>query len=90
MTYPKGYAVPCENDPEHFIYEDILIHEPEIYPIYEKLTNFIKSFTKLFRFINNGEEIKPSGVRISEKSAKDLSSGYIFTQYNFQMKSFFK
>jgi hypothetical protein len=90
MTYPKGYAVPYENDPKYFIYEDILIHEPEIYPIYEKLTNFIKLFTKPLRFINKTEEIKPSGVRISEKAAKDLSSSYIFTEYNFQMKSFAK
>jgi hypothetical protein len=90
MTYPKGYAVPCENDPEHFIYEDILLHQPDIYPIYEKLTNSIKPFTKPFRFINKTEEIKPSGVRISENAAKELSLGYIFKQYNFQMKSFIK
>jgi hypothetical protein len=88
MTYPKGKAVPCENDPGHFTYEDILLHEPDIYPIYEELTNSIKSFTKPFRFINETEEIKPSGVRISESSAKELSSSYIFKQYNFQMKSF--
>jgi hypothetical protein len=90
LSYPKGYAVPCENDPEHYIYEDILIHEPDIYPIYVKLTNSIKSFTKPFRFTNGIEEIKPSGVRISENAAKDLSSGYFFTQYNLQMQSFIK
>ncbi|MDR1195349.1 MAG: hypothetical protein LBL00_02615 [Endomicrobium sp.] len=90
MTYPKGHAVTCENDPEHFIYEDILLHEPDIYPVYEELTNSIKSFTKPFRFINETEEIKPSGVRISESSAKELSLGYIFKRYNFQMKSFMR
>jgi hypothetical protein len=90
MTYPKGYAVLCENDPGHFIYEDILFHKPDIYPVYEKLTNSIKSFTKPFRFINKTEEIKPSGIRISEDAAKELSLSYIFKQYNFQMKSFIK
>jgi hypothetical protein len=94
MSYPKSYAVPCKDDKEHFIYEDILKREPDIYPIFEKLTNTIKSFTKPFRFINKSneiiEEIKPPGVRISENAAKNLSSGFLFTQYKLEMKSFTK
>jgi hypothetical protein len=94
MSYPKSYAVTCEDDKEHFIYEDILKREPDIYPIFLKLTNSIKSFTKPFRFINKSnetiQEIKPSGVRISENAANSLSLSFIFTQYNLKMKSFTK
>ncbi|WP_288457008.1 hypothetical protein [uncultured Chryseobacterium sp.] len=89
----KGIAVDYEDEKgKYFVYEDILIHQPEMYPIYQKITNFIKLFTKPLRFnseiLSEIREIKPSGVRISEQASKDIAESWYFKKHNLEMISY--
>lgn len=94
LSYQKGCQVNLVDEKGRcFIYEDILKHEPEGYPIYETITNFIKSITKPLRFaahvVDSFDEIK-SSVRISAKAAEDLSNSWIFKMYQLEMRSYIK
>jgi hypothetical protein len=88
----KGFQVDkVDEKGAYFIYEDINLHEPELYPKYEKVSNYVKGMTKPFRFktwiVGDFEEFK-SLVRISEKAASDIRKGWIFKEYQLEMLSF--
>lgn len=90
----KGFQVDkIDGKGEYFIYEDVNLHEPELYPKYEEISNHIKGITKPFRFktwiFDNFSEFKPP-VRISESAANDISKGWIFKEYKLEMLSFIK
>jgi len=90
ITYQKSVAVNI--DEKHFVYEDILLHEPEGYPIFAALIEPVKKITKPLRFDawwDEGQsyEEKPN-VRISLQAARDLSQSWIFKTYNLTMKSY--
>jgi len=88
----KGFQVDkVDEKGEYFVYEDINLHEPELYQKYEKVSNYIKGVTKPFRFktwiVDSFEDFKPP-VRISENAANDISKGWIFKEYQLEMLSF--
>jgi len=88
----KGFQVDkVDEKGAYFVYEDINLHEPELYPKYEKIANYVKGITKPFRFkmlIDNiFEEFKPP-VGISENAANDISKGWSFKEYQLEMLSF--
>lgn len=90
ITLQKSVSVDKE-DPKgkYFVYEDIELHSPQSYPLYQELTAYIKNITKPLRFnaqaIDNIEEIKPP-VRISKQAAEDLADSWIFNEYEFKIK----
>jgi hypothetical protein len=94
ISCQKGVAVPLGSDGKYFAYDDISKHHPEMYPIFEALTNSIKIYTKPLRFtsivIDKPEEIKPTAVRISQSAAKDFSTSWLFKHYELEMKSYSK
>lgn len=97
ITLQKGVAVTVDKDytpnptGKYFIYEDINLHSPQSYPLYQQVTGFIKGITKPLRFsahaIDTIEEIKPP-VRISKKAAEDLANSWIFKKYEFEIHSY--
>jgi len=94
ISFPKGYAVNYEDEKgKYFVYEDINKYEPEMYPIFETLSEYVKQFTKPFRFeilqCDKIEEQKPS-VRISRQAAEDLVQSWLFRDNQLKMKSFMK
>ena len=94
ITLQKGVSVDKEDEKgKYFIYEDIQLHSPKSYPLYQQISSYIKSITKPLRFkafvIDDIEEIKPP-VRISEQVAIDLSSSWIFKNYEFEIISYRK
>jgi len=94
ISFPKGYAVDYEDEKgKYFVYEDINKHEPEMYPIFDTLSKYIKQFTKPFRFeilqCDKIEEQKPS-VRISQQAAEDFAQSWTFRDNQLKMKSFMK
>ena len=74
-----------------FIYEDIQLHSPKSYPLYQQITTYIKNQTKPLHFkahnIDDIEEVKPQ-VRISEQVAIDLANSWIFKNYDFKIISY--
>jgi hypothetical protein len=94
ITLQKGVSVDKEDEKgKYFIYEDIQLHSPKSYPLYQQITSYIKNITKPLRFkahnIDEIEEIK-SPVRISEEVAIDLANSWIFKNYEFEMISYQK
>ncbi len=92
ITLQKGVSINVENSQgKYFVYEDIQLHSPQSYPLYQKLTDYIKSITKPLRFNAQGveaiEEVKPP-VRISKQAADDLGDSWLFTEFKFKMKSY--
>lgn len=97
ITLQRGVAVTVDenNKPDkngkYFISEDIELHSPQSYPLYQQITGYIKNVTKPLRFmahvVDELEEIKPP-VRVSEKVAKDLANSWIFKKYEFEMRSY--
>ena len=84
LSYPKGYAVPC-NDKDYFTYEDIKLYAPLGYPLFEQLSNFIKRQTKSFRYVVNGIEQKPP-IRISSQAQKDLANSWLIKKNEWKIK----
>lgn len=84
LSYPKGFAVPCD-DKDYFTYEDIKLHEPLGYPLFEQLTNFIKRQTKPFRYVANGIEQKPP-IRITPQAQKDLTNSWLIKKHEWTIK----
>jgi len=67
----------CVQKGKYFIYEDIRVHQPAIYPIFENLASEIKRITKALRFEAqgiDGYELKPP-IRISEQAAHEVKEG---------------
>ncbi|SKB57825.1 hypothetical protein SAMN05660477_00002 [Soonwooa buanensis] len=94
LTLQKGVSVDKEDDKgKFFIYEDIQLHSPNSYPLYQKISSYIKNKTKPLRVnahtIDAIEEIKPP-VRISEQVAVDLANSWIFKNYEFEILSYRK
>ena len=92
LSCSKGFQVDkVDEKGTYFVYEDINLHKPELYPKYEKISNYVKGITKPFRFktwiVDSLEEFKPP-VRISESAANDISKGWIFKEYQLEMLSF--
>ncbi|MFT0211112.1 hypothetical protein VQ643_00655 [Pseudomonas sp. F1_0610] len=91
ITFPKGKAVDTE-DGKYFYYEDILLTESDVYAIYEKLTDFVKSRTKPLRFealvIDEIKQVKPAAVRISQQAARDIEHSWYFKKMQLTMRSF--
>ncbi|GAA3769358.1 hypothetical protein [Flavobacterium ginsengiterrae] len=92
ITLQKGVSLNVENSQgKYFVYEDIKLHSPQSYPLYQKLTYYIKSITKPLRFNAQGveaiEEVKPP-VRISKQAADDFGDSWLFTEFKFKMKSY--
>lgn len=91
ITLQKSISIDKEDEKgKYFEYEDINIHSPQSYPLYEQITDYIKKITKPLRFnayvVDNVEEIKPP-VRISKQVATDLANSWIFKEYEFEMKT---
>lgn len=89
ISLQKGVSVNKEDEKgKYFVYEDIQLHSPRSYPLYQQITAYIKNKTKPLRFKTNiGNEIKPS-VRVSKQVASDLADSWIFKNHNFEMISF--
>jgi hypothetical protein len=88
----KGYSVDKTDERgDYFVYEDIMLHEPELYPKYELVSLYVKGITKPLRFKtwigSDFREYKPS-VRVSEKAAAGIAGGWIFREYQLEMRSF--
>ena len=91
ITLQKGISIDKEDvKGKYFVYEDINLHSPQSYPLYQHLTAYIKNITKPLRFnayvVNDFDEIKPP-VRISKQAAIDLSNSWIFKEYEFKMRN---
>jgi len=81
----------CVQKGKYFIYEDIRVHQPTIYQIFENLASEIKRITKRLRFeaqgIDGYEQLKPP-IRISEQAAHEVKEGWLFKACQLQMKSY--
>lgn len=92
ITLQKGVSVDKEDEKgKYFIYEDIQLHSPQSYPLFQQITAYIRSITKPLRFdacvVNDVDEIKPP-VRISKQVAADLANSWIFKEYEFKIRSY--
>ncbi|MDR1849180.1 MAG: hypothetical protein LBQ75_04000 [Zoogloeaceae bacterium] len=94
MSFPKGHAVDYKDEKgEYFVFEDINKHRPEMYPIFEALSNHIKQFTKPFRFESFDDDKmkeKKTPVRISRQASEDFARSWLFRDNQLNMKSFVK
>ncbi|GBF73684.1 hypothetical protein PA598K_01993 [Paenibacillus sp. 598K] len=88
LSLPKGYRMD-EADGEHYRYEDIRVHLPQTYALYEQVAAEVKRCTRPLRFLARGaeglQEQKPA-VRISPEALSALSEGWLWQQYGLVVK----
>ncbi|WP_020617437.1 hypothetical protein [Paenibacillus daejeonensis] len=83
LSFPKGYRMD-EEDGKTYRYEDIRVHQPRAYGIYEEVAHQVKGFTKPLRFIARttaGPQEQKPPVRISKVALDELSQGWLWKRH---------